>query len=874
MTPSTAHRRPLTGSLALFLAAVRLLLAPLQISSGSFDPSTLPPADALHELPGRRFFTQNTGQYPDQIRFVGEASWGRFAIAGDGLWLIASRGQVGHAVRLRFVGAKPRAANVPISPAAGRIQLLKSMHAPPRSQAAWRYRSVMIRELYSGVDLEIYLYGGPAWRATIRRGMTAQALEDIAIRIDGANGVSVDGDTLRIATDVGELLLPLIEVSSAAGTQSPLVTEDTEGYTVRCPFSPGPPVADHSGVSLDHGLIYSTFVGDSEEDRFWDLAVDAAGFTYLVGHTESPGFPTTPGPFRVPRGERDVIVTKMSPEGQLVFSAIFGGSDDDTGLCIAIDSAGAAYIAGKTGSADLPVTPAAHDRDLSGNWDGFVAKLAPDGMSLAYSTFLGGSGEEEVKGIALDSGGNAYVTGWTLSGDFPTTPNSFNPARGDSKDAFVAKLDSNGSSILYSGFVGGLLDEEGHAIAVGGSGSAYVVGWTKSEDFAASPGAFQSAYSGYDDAFVASIAPDGRSLIYSTLLGGAGKDRAHDVQVDALANAYVAGETKSADFPCTAGAFSGELAGREDAFVARIAPDGQSLGYSTLIGGSSTDVGNGIAIDERGVAYVAGNTLSNDLPVTADAFDRTFNWNLGTFWKLDAFAASLSPDGSQVRYCSYLGGTGEDQAQSIGLGTQSVINLAGFTVSSGFPTAAAFDGTLGGSWDAFVSSLRISRPPPSPTSTPSRTPSPTPSATPISAPTRTTLPDLVISSLGIELEVGDGCLAAPSAPLGVRAIVTNMGDADAGQFEIEVNGVRATIAGGLAAGADAERWFGGYRWPSPELAIVDALDEIAERNEDNNRLNVLLPIPTPPVTCTPSPSTTPTVRPPRPISLPLVLKAQ
>ena len=200
--------------------------------------------------------------------------------------------------------------------------------------------------------------------------------------------------------------------------------------------------------------------------------------------------------------------------------------------------------------------PGPHDRLLARNWDGFVAKLSPTDAALSYATYLGGSGEEEIRGIDLDMAGNAYVTGWTYSGDFPVTPTSFNAARGDSKDAFVAKLDTNGSNIVYGGYVGGLLDEEGRAIAVDNAGNAYAAGWTKSEDFTTSSGAFQTAYNGYDDVFAVKVSSDGRSLAYATLLGGTGKDRAHGIQVDTLGNAYVTGETKSADFPHTPGAFA------------------------------------------------------------------------------------------------------------------------------------------------------------------------------------------------------------------------------------------------------------------------------------------------------------------------------
>ncbi|MDR6556810.1 hypothetical protein J2809_001152 [Arthrobacter pascens] len=320
--------------------------------------------------------------------------------------------------------------------------------------------------------------------------------------------------------------------------------------------------------------------------------------------------------------------------------------------------------------------------------------------ALAYSTFLGGSGTDEGHEVAVDASGSAYVMGNTTSADFPTTAGAFDTTLGGVRDAFVTKLNAAGTAVVYSTYLGGSGDEFGLSVALDASGSAYVTGDTTSADFPTTAGAFDTALTGFGDAFVTKLSPTGSSLVYSTFLGGNGQDAGFGVAVDASGSAYVTGSTNSTNFPTTAGAFDTTLGGA-DAFVTKLDPTGSSLLYSTYLGGSGQDSGSGVAVDASGSAYVTGATTAADFPTTAGAFATTFN---GGFF--DAFATKLSPTGTSLDYSTYLGGSAGDEGYGVAVDAAGSAYVAGLTDSTNFPTTAgAFDTTFNGGVDAIVTKL-------------------------------------------------------------------------------------------------------------------------------------------------------------------------
>jgi hypothetical protein len=323
---------------------------------------------------------------------------------------------------------------------------------------------------------------------------------------------------------------------------------------------------------------------------------------------------------------------------------------------------------------------------------------------LAYSTYLGGSAIDQAAAIAVDSAGNAYVTGSTTSLDFPVSAGAPDSSFNGFEDAFVTKLDPTGTTLIYSTYLGGSTNgDDGRAIAVDGSGAAYVTGSTASSDFPTTSGAFDGTSNGHTDAFLTKIHPDGSSLVYSTFLGGADSDYGTGVAVDASGNAFVSGLVSSANFPTTTGALDTALGGNGDAFVSKLNSAGSALVYSTYLGGSDFDLGTGVVIDATGAAYVAGYTRSADFPTTALAFDTSFN---GPFNGTDAFVSKLDAAGTVLLYSTYLGGSDIDFAWEIALDLSGSAYVTGSTFSTDFPTTGgAFDTALGGPLDAFVTKL-------------------------------------------------------------------------------------------------------------------------------------------------------------------------
>jgi hypothetical protein len=256
--------------------------------------------------------------------------------------------------------------------------------------------------------------------------------------------------------------------------------------------------------------------------------------------------------------------------------------------------------------------------------DAFVTKLNPTGSALVYSTYLGGSDYDLGTGIAVDSAGNAYVTGRTYSTDFPTMNPLQAAANGGQADAFVAKLNPAGSAFVYSTYLGGSYFDQGNGIAVDSAGNAYVIGDTDSGDFPTTENAAQPAISGSEDAFVAKLNPTGSSLVYSTYLGGSDYENGYGIAVNSTGSAFLTGSTSSTDFPTTKNAAQPANGGRADAFAAKLDPTGSAFVYSTYLGGSNSDQGWGIAVDSAGKAYIIGLTCSTDFPITPGAFQTNY----------------------------------------------------------------------------------------------------------------------------------------------------------------------------------------------------------------------------------------------------------
>jgi hypothetical protein len=532
---------------------------------------------------------------------------------------------------------------------------------------------------------------------------------------------------------------------------------------------------DHTRpLVIDPVLEYSTYLGGSGLDTATAIAVDSAGNAYVAGGTTSTNFPVTEGAFQTTShaaaNAGNAFVTKLNPTGTaLVYSTYLGGSGGDTANAITVDTAGNAYVAGQTYSTDFPVTPGAfqtmNKAAANGDANAFAAKLNPTGTALVYSTYLGGSGVsaftpysgDKGNAIAVDAPGDAYVAGETYSTDFPVTPGAYqttnNGAAKDDANAFVAKLNPAGTALVYSTYLGGSGDKYSSGsttlLAVDYSGNAYIAGATSSTDFPVTPGAFQTtnhAANSFNNVFVTKLNPTGSALVYSTFLGGSGGsccsgDVASGLAVDTSGNVYVTGTAQSTDFPVTTGAFQTTNHSRYgNAFVTMLNPTGTALVYSTYLGGSGGainlmptlamaggDQASGLAIDSSGNVYATGSTASADFPVTQGAYQTTNHDQCGyvggCIGGYNAFITELNSTGSALVYSTYLGGSGinpmdfvgvlefgyGDQAKALALDNSGNVYVTGSAVSYDFPvTAGAFQTTLNSrSGNAFVTKLNV-----------------------------------------------------------------------------------------------------------------------------------------------------------------------
>ncbi len=457
--------------------------------------------------------------------------------------------------------------------------------------------------------------------STFIGGNSGETFPYLGIAVDGAGDAYITGQTSSI------------NFPSTPGTFDPTAV--------------GGGIASVTKVSADGSfLVYSTFLHGSTIALGTDIAVDSSGNAYITGGTFGqafPGashFPTTPGAYDTTHnGSLDVFITKLDPRGSaLVYSTFIGGGLFDWSYALTIDSTGNAYVTGFTepSTTPYPTTPGAFDGTHNGSSDVFVSKLNAAGSALVYSTFLGGSQGEQGNDIAVDSAGNAYITGFTNSNvptlEFPTTPGAFDTTHNGNNDAFLTKINPGGSSLLYSSFLGSGDDDRGHGIAVDSLGSAYVVGETRldANPFPTTSGAFDETHNGGQDVFLTKFNPTGTALSYSTLIGGDGDDIGSDVVVDPAGSAFLTGygsEGFNTLFPTTSGAYDQTFNGWFDAFVVEFNEAGSALDYSTYIGGSARDRANRLAIDASGNVFITGDTEdgTTDFPTTVGAFDTTIN---------------------------------------------------------------------------------------------------------------------------------------------------------------------------------------------------------------------------------------------------------
>lgn len=625
--------------------------------------------------------------------------------------LVLRSSQSTAALHLKFVGGSRQAEIEPLDQLPGRSNYFIGTDPSKWRTNIPKYAKVALRDVYPGIDLIFYANQ----RELEYDAVVAPGADPSRIRLKFASADHVSRETN------GDVTL------SAGGAEirqrKPLVYQTVDGqrremegsYVVYGRNEVAFEVARYdTGKTLviDPTLVYSTYLGGNVYDYGSGIAVDFLGNAYVTGTTASSNFPLA-GSYPSSRPSlSDVFVTKISPQGTLVYSLILSGRlGYDSGFGIAVDSDGNAYVTGSTQGGfpivnalqPTPGTPPPVQANPSIGNSAFVTKINPQGSALVYSTYLGGSGNTVGRGIAVDASGNAVVAGFAGMG-FPAFRALQSTFGGGTYDAFVAKINADGSRLVYSTYVGGTGTDQAFGVALDPGGYAYVTGSTTGPFPVIS--ALQNNYGGgASDAFIAKLSPQG-ALIYSTYLGGSGDDYAYGIAVDASDNAYVTGYT-SGSFPLAFPLQANYGGGPADVFVSELNAQGSALVYSTYLGGSRSDIGTGIAVDSTGNVFVTGGTGSGSYgPGVGFPIKNAVQPLFGGPGA--AFVSQISAQGTNLVYSTYLGGNSGDGGSAIAVDSNSNAYVTGGTSSVNFPTANAFQprfGTAQGFSNAFVSAI-------------------------------------------------------------------------------------------------------------------------------------------------------------------------
>ena len=680
--------------------------------------------DSFGQLPV--YFVKNQGQWREPAAFCAGVGFGKIYFTSKEIVFQifhtegnSSRDQIDHRkkdppeteeinIRLQFVNPSPDVSIEAMDKSEARFNYLLGDDPQKWVAGAPSYRRIVYRNLYPGIDLSVCGQGKSVKHEySLKPGADPK---QIAWRYDNIKNARINSQgQLEVSTGLGTLKDEMPYCYQIFGSKK---------VAVECAYiiTPENTVKLFIGkydnnieLIIDPGLEYSTYLGGTDYDYAYDIAVDDNGCAYVTGHSRSSNFPLKSGSYDTNlSGASDAFVTKFSPAGStLYYSTVIGGSSTDGAYGIVLDADRNAYITGYTRSTDFPKTWGAYDTSHNGDSDVFIAKLNSAGTSVLYSTFLGGWTDDTGGDIALyatNGHRSVYVTGWTESSNFPTTPwvadGSWNWGI---VDAFVARIIPVGlgsSDLNFSTFLGGNGEDWGYGIAVDNSARAYVTGWTGSSNFPTTPGAFDTSSPGMGDAFVTKIQPNGLDFFYSTYLGGSHNDAGRGIDVlnsGTKAYAYVSGYTYSNDFPVTVGAADVTYNGDGDVFITRLSLDGDSLVYSTYLGGTARDHSYNLVVDNGGRAWVTGYTRSINFDVVPEEYDVSFNGIQ------DVFITKVHASGLDFLRSTYLGGSGSEVARGIALDSVGDVYVAGYTSSNNFPTFNAYQYYSAGNDDVFVS---------------------------------------------------------------------------------------------------------------------------------------------------------------------------
>ncbi len=643
-------------------------------------------------------FAENRGQFDPSVSFVARHGHASTFISQDGFLLQVVRPGAdekapvhGVNVRYTFEDVSPLAHATGEMPLAGRLNYLIGADSSRWITDVPTFARVTVHGVHAGAAVTFHESAGRLeYDIELAPGADPDSM---VVRCDGADRLEIDASGALVAwTGLGPIRqeAPRTWCVSPDGTRRAVASRfrliDAKHF--------GFDVPDRNplhGLVIDPTVVFGGSLSGSSYELGRCIAVGSLGEVFIAGRTASTNFPRTPGAFDSTFNNTEAFVSKINAAGNaLVYSTYIGSTGADDAFGLGLDSQGRAVIAGRCGNG-FPATTGAYDTSYNGYSDTFVAKLNATGTGLVFGTYLGGSNDDIPSGLAIDAQDGICVCGSTLSPNFPTTAGAFDTSANGDWDGWVAKLNPTGTSLIYSTRIGGTLYDSVSAIAVGPLGDAYCTGGTTSSNFPTTAGAYDQTFNGGADAFVAHLAPNGASLLYSTYVGGSWNDQASAIAVDASGRAVITGQAYSG-YPTTPGAYRSVANGGVDAFLTELDPSGASLVFSTFFGGNVVEAGYSVTFGLDGAIIVGGYTSSPDFPSTSGAIYPTY---FGGGVPGDGFVSKFSPAGGLV-YSTYIAGDGADQVQGLKLDPAGAIYIVGTVSSTNLPaTSPTFAPHLG-----------------------------------------------------------------------------------------------------------------------------------------------------------------------------------
>ncbi len=675
---------PLAGVLCMNAAGDgSLATAPaLVLSGGERDGVTIygPGEQIGASLSFPLLFMGNAGQFPDNVIFMAISDSGpiSFGAWGSDLSLVSPESGQTALVGFRFDGASDAVTLAGMERLDCSANFLTGNDPEAWITGVEMYRGIKYVGLYPGIDL-VYegLPDGLKSTYIVRPGADPGV---IILEYSGQEGLSLAPDgSLVLTTRAGPVVhsapycYQLIEGS---------IVEVSSSYRMTGQGGVGFMVGDYDpgyDLVIDPVLKYGLYLRGLGVSEAYGVASDPQGNAYVTGRTFSTPYNVSAGSTGSNAGGTDVVVVKINPEGTLpLFITYLGGEGNDAGYGIQIDASGGVYVVGTTNSTNFPVVNPLQG-DNAGLNDAFVMRLAPNGSSLVYSTYLGGNNNDYGYAIALDGANNAYITGSTESSSFSVPSTMKRTSRGGISDAYLLKIRSDGRELIDTEYVGGKVMETGYGIAVDEAGYAYIAGETFSWDFPVKNAAYPT-FGGYSDAFVTKIAPAGDPFVYSTYIGGSDMDGARAIDVGSDGSVHVTGLTRSRNFP-TKNAFKPVNPGLISSFYTRLEPSGNALNLSTYLTGPGFDEGRGIVVNPAGSVYITGITKAENMQ-TINASQPHYGGGVS-----DAFIAKFAEGESYPAYLTYFGGSNKEEAYGIAADGKCGVFISGVTWSDNMPAS-------------------------------------------------------------------------------------------------------------------------------------------------------------------------------------------